>query len=239
LILLRSDALTNVSADTEWQDNKKILLGTDGDFWMEFDGSATYFKSVKHGAKFSLQGENDSGITKIMFEADPDIWAGLYYGGFRRIETKADGAKVTGKLELTDAGSKFYSPVGGEDSGGTWHPVTNPSTGFLGAKTSGWTADSFSGGWQVDFSSVVPAGTKAVRVSMYISAALGDLYWRKDGDANISNTPGASGEWSHRVQTNTNHTVVEVWLSAAYKAQFAVSNVNQDIYLAYPVEYMI
>jgi hypothetical protein len=131
--------------------------------------------------------------------------------------------------------------VAGEPSGGTWHPVLNPGTGWFASKTSGWTADSFSDGLSVDFSSVVPAGTKAVRVYAFLSGTGGGLYYRKNGDTNISNTPIASGENSHGLfwlPANCG-SLVAVWLSTSYVAQFAIYDVNIDLYISYPVEYML
>jgi len=137
----------------------------------------------------------------------------------------------------------LYAPVSGEPSGGTWHKVSDPATGGIASKTSGWTADSFSGGLTVDFSSVVPSGTKAVRVSIMNFTAGGVLYSRKGGDTNISDTPNTSNEYSHWILLNPTDTYfvaqVVIWLSATYTADFAVSIDTMDIQIAYPLEYLI
>jgi len=136
----------------------------------------------------------------------------------------------------------LYAPVSGEPSGGTWHKVSDPGLWWLASKQSGWTPDSFSGGLTVDFSAVVPAGTKAVRVAIWNGGAPSEIYWRKGNDGNISNTPGASGEFSHFIMSaNENATVGEIWLSASYTADFAATEAagETDLYLTYPVEYMI
>jgi len=121
-----------------------------------------------------------------------------------------------------------------------WHKIADPAIGWLASKTTGWTADSFSGGLEVDFSAVVPVGTKAVRVFIRNSTDTGTIYYRKWGDPNISNTPEASGEESHglaRVGAGY-YFVAVLWLSSDYKVQIAVTNTAQDIYIAYPVEWL-
>jgi len=121
----------------------------------------------------------------------------------------------------------------------TWHKITDPSTGWLASKTSGWTADSFSGGLEVDFSSVVPAGTKAVRCFVNRVTGNGTLYWRKSDDSNILNTPNASTEYSHRFLRQGDYdAVVVLWLSSDYKVQIATTDTGDDLYIAYPVEYL-
>ncbi len=121
-----------------------------------------------------------------------------------------------------------------------WYKIADPSTGWLASKGSGWTADSFTGGLEVDFSAVVPANTKAVRIVIHEEGTFANAYYRKSGDSNISNTPDASGEWSHLIcTTNVPDMQATIWLSVDYKAQFAVNGTDTNLYLAYPVEYML
>jgi len=120
----------------------------------------------------------------------------------------------------------------------SWHKFEDPATGWLASKTSGWTADSFSGGLEVDFSAIVPVGTKAVRVVFYQTISLSSTYWRKSGDTNISNTPNATGEFSHYVNVNDYLGQIGVWLSSDYKVQFAAADVSVDLYISYPVEWL-
>jgi len=122
----------------------------------------------------------------------------------------------------------------------TWKKITDPDTGWLSSKTAGWTADSFSGGLEVDFSSAVPAGTKAVRVMIQQSGTHSNIAYRKSGDTNISNTPIASQEWSHLLLDTSFGRLpgAVIWLSSDYKAQFAVGDVNTDLSIAYPIEYL-
>ena len=148
------------------------------------------------------------------------------------------------------SGNSNQSPVPAEPGMGEWHKIEDPAVQWLASKTSGWTANSFSTGASaltVDFSSVVPSGTKAVLVTcgLYTSSAYPTAYWRKNGDTNISTAPSGSSETSHivgRAEATTNATVyrqVQVDLSTDYKVQFAVSHADMDVYLSYPIKYMI
>ena len=145
--------------------------------------------------------------------------------------------------------NSWQQPIDAEPGGGTWHPIEDPGTGYLASKTSGWTADSFSTSTTsltVDFSSVVPAGSRAVRTGILLVEVTqsNDLYYRKDGDTSLSTNPNGSSEFSHRL-VSFNHAPDqdahqhEIWLSTGYKAQFAVRQTSGDVYVSYPSEYMI
>ena len=144
--------------------------------------------------------------------------------------------KCTGNTtaDITDGGTDTII-LGG------WHKIANPPTGWLASKIAGWTADQFTpGGLEVDFSAQVPADTLAVRVVLMQVTTLSWIYYRKSGDANISNTPNASGEVSHLLLAlNEGVAQAVIWLSTDYKAQFAVTDVLTDLYVAYPIEYYI
>lgn len=136
--------------------------------------------------------------------------------------------------------NSWQQPNTAEPGGATWHKVENPGTGWFASKTAGWTADSFSGGLTVDFSSVVPVGTRAVVARLYNAVTSGDVFARKGGDSNISNTPSASSEVSHQEMVQGQHGPPSVfWLSATYTVDIAVTNTGQDIYVAYPREYLL
>ena len=140
--------------------------------------------------------------------------------------------------------NSWQQPNTDEPGGGTWHKVSDPTTGWFASMAAGWTADRFTsatGGMEVDFSSVVPAGTRAVRVYLQNDTAAGTVFARKEGDANVTNTPSASNEHSHRVLTGAATTGAQVvlWLSATYKAELAVTSTSQDVYVAYPLEYLL
>ncbi len=137
------------------------------------------------------------------------------------------------------------TPFPAEPGGGQWHKYEDPSTGLFASKTAGWTADSFSSGFEVDFSSLKREGMRAVRVFGYCvhATAVGGWFYRKGGDTNISNTPIAAGERSHELGVanagGITSGLFEIWLSSDYKAQFAVAHVNYDIYIAPPIEYLL
>lgn len=120
-----------------------------------------------------------------------------------------------------------------------WYKFADPATGWKASKTTWATPDSFSAGLEVTFSEV-PAGAKAVRVLIYQSGTFSNVYYRKSGDANISNTPNATLEVSHQVGTESDRAALTpIWLSADYKAQFTVVNINTNLYIAYPAEYLL
>jgi len=125
---------------------------------------------------------------------------------------------------------------------GEWKPVENPGTGWLASKTAGWTADRLStatGGMAVDFSSVVPAGTRAVKV-VVLQATPSSVWSRAAGDTEISNTPSASSEWSAYIMSSSeNLKVSDLALSTDYRAEIAVSNTATDISVAYPRWYSL
>jgi len=155
----------------------------------------------------------------------------------------ADSAKLDGHLPGSGNGldaDKLDGLHASELGGSSWTKIEDPDTGWLSSKTAGWTADSFSGGLEVDFSDVVPAGTKAVRVAIALKTLNGRVWYRKAGDTNISNTPGASEEHSHMaLEAASGRTrQVVIWLSSGYKAQFTVASTSQDLYIAYPIEYL-
>ncbi len=139
--------------------------------------------------------------------------------------------------------NSFQQPIDAEPGGGQWHKFEDPGTGSIASKTSGWTADSFSGGFEVDFSSVKREGMRAVRCRIFKAGISGFGAWaRASGDANISNTPVASFENSQQIIADAGvevNKVVALWLSSDYKVQFAVQHVDMDLYVAYPKEYML
>ena len=122
----------------------------------------------------------------------------------------------------------------------TWHKFDDPPTGVKASKTAGWTADSFSGGLEVTFTEC-PAGTKAVLCAVTQAGTLSTIYIRASGDTNISNTPNANTEYHCRpgLSSATNYILTVIWLSGTLKAQFAVTNVNTDLYVVYPQGYLL
>jgi len=127
-----------------------------------------------------------------------------------------------------------------------WHKFDNPATGTKFSKTDAWTADSFSSGIELTYSEA-PIGSLAVRNVIAITGTTGGetLYYRKSGDTNISNTPDASTEYSHRViyvvapatpDWNTGQFVL--YLSDDLKVQIASRFTTLDLFVFYPIEYL-
>ena len=138
--------------------------------------------------------------------------------------------------------NSWQQPIDAEPGGGQWHLIANPGTGWLASKTAGWTADRLStatGGMGVDFSSVVPVGTRAVLVNVRNDNS-GNLFYRAKGDTEISNTPSGSSEYSHQIRYGgAGQHVNQLWLSTGYEIEIAVTGTTQDVYVAYPIEYML
>lgn len=114
----------------------------------------------------------------------------------------------------------------------SWRRVTNPPTGYMYTKTSGWTADTWV---TVDVSAYVTAGTKAIKVIINVSTTSGKIFTRPYNDTNISSTPQASSEWScivARIADTYQEATID--LSSDYKFDIAVENVNSDVNISYP-----
>jgi len=120
-----------------------------------------------------------------------------------------------------------------------WHKISDPTVDTKASKTAGWTADQFTpGGLEVTFSEA-PIGTIAIRSAIQEASTLSAVYWRKSGDSNISNTPNASLEYSHRLLISGGAFLqAEIWLNSALQAQFAVVNVDTDLLVYYPMGYL-
>lgn len=139
--------------------------------------------------------------------------------------------------------NSWQQPEDTEPGGATWHKVADPSTGWFDSKTSGWTADSFStgaSGMDVDFSPVIFAGTRCVRVWVAQAGTQSAVYSRPSGDTRISTDPDNSGEYSHSIlNAEDDGILAEIWLSTDYRAQFSVNNTGTDLYVAYPRDYQL
>ena len=71
LSAVRTNALSNVSADTEWQDNKSIYLGTGADYRMYHNSNHhTYFQNRNHGKGTYFQSEDSAGTNRAMVYLD-------------------------------------------------------------------------------------------------------------------------------------------------------------------------
>ncbi|KKN63351.1 hypothetical protein LCGC14_0502990 [marine sediment metagenome] len=120
-----------------------------------------------------------------------------------------------------------------------WHKFNNPATGAKVSKTTGWTADQFTpGGFEITFSEA-PIGSIAVRDVISQGGTQSTIFYRKSGDTNISNTPSGSSELSHVLMFSDDDVIQGVyWMSSDLKIQIAVTNVNTDVNVQYPIEYL-
>lgn len=138
--------------------------------------------------------------------------------------------------------NSWQQPNPAEPALGEWHKIENPGTGWLAQKTAGWTADRFTvatGGMEVDFSSVVPVGTRAVLIAMRLATTSSVVWTRRHSDTEIANTPSASSEESAQIASAIGRRRIPVALSTDYKIEMAVGNVGTDIYISYPTWYML
>jgi len=120
-----------------------------------------------------------------------------------------------------------------------WHKIDDPATGYSATKTGGWTADQFTpGGFEVTFAAI-PLGSIAVQCLLQQYATRGGVYWRKAGDAKVSNTPNADVEQSHYIfDSQVSIDVMLFWISDDFKIELAVTNVLTDIRFGYPSAYL-
>lgn len=120
-----------------------------------------------------------------------------------------------------------------------WQKVADPATGWLASRISWPTPDSFSSGLEVDFSSAVPAGSRAALCYIQFDVGVSAAAYRKSGDGNISNTPFASQEWSHIINNlNKMGKMCVLWMSNDYKCQFTVAADGTYLYIAYPIGFI-
>ena len=99
--LIRSNADDNVSAHTEWQDDKQIRLGNSADFRMYHasSNSHTYFQNVHHGKNTYFQNEDLEGTNHAMIYMRGDTsnpYLQLFQNGSERLRTLSGGVGVTG-----------------------------------------------------------------------------------------------------------------------------------------------
>jgi hypothetical protein len=157
-------------------------------------------------------------------------------------ETDTLSGKIGDGATAYNSLTYFYRglPVAGEPSLGTWHPILDPSTGYLATKTAGWTADRFtaaSGGMEVDFTGTIPVGAYAVLVSILQATDAGITFARREGDPNVSNTPVTNDEYSQVVCSQIGRYRMVLFLSANQKAEIAVASATEDISISYPCAY--
>ena len=101
---IRSDANTNVSAHTEWQDNQEVRLGNAADFRMYFNGADTVFRSYAHAnGDIVFQGETSAGTNQNIMLLKTDstaTYVNLRYNNNTSLETTNDGIDVSGIIKV-------------------------------------------------------------------------------------------------------------------------------------------
>lgn len=149
------------------------------------------------------------------------------------------GALLTTPILTTPTFTALDATVG---TGLIWYPIINPGLSWFANKTSWSGVNSFvTAGYylELDFSSIVPVGTRAVIVTLNNLGDGGWVYWKAEGDTNISNTPHSDEELSHGQgwSGSTIGQTVQVAIninSSTRKARMTVATATQDIYISYP-----
>jgi len=119
-----------------------------------------------------------------------------------------------------------------------WHKFDNPGVGSFDSKVDVWNVDNFTTGLTVTYT-MMPIGSVALKeVCQQSSGVVGNIYYRKNGDTNISNTPVATGEASHLISNINGALQTVMYFSYDFKVQFAVSSNAVDLYLFHPIEYL-
>jgi len=136
------------------------------------------------------------------------------------------------------------TPFPEEHAGGQWHHShLLVEQGWFASKTSGWVADNFpdaSGGFEVNFRSLVPEGTNAVEAVIYQLTAKGFVWVREKGESDISETPQADDENSHLLlDAGSSLAVRTLWIGHDYSIELAVSDSAIDLYVAFVKAYML
>jgi hypothetical protein len=202
---------------------------------MAWNTSTVTLGSVTKKSDYDRLRLNDQTIASSTFTFNgPKVWNGLQTINsatlFKKKITFTATAIFNGN-RLNSAGERIYN----------WYKVVNPSTGYFKEKTDAWNTDNFTTGWTVDFSTVVTAGTIAVKCAIYLDCAGAgqNIYARKYGDTNISNTPNASAEYSSKIfycDAKNIVLIITLWLDSSYRCQIAADRNDPNVYISYPIE---
>jgi len=95
-----------------------ILFGTDVSR-IYHDDTDFFIRSLKHGGRIIMQGENAAGSNKALIYADPDGAVDFYYAGVKKFETTSVGATVTGRITANTAVAAGYAGFFFNDGGFT------------------------------------------------------------------------------------------------------------------------
>ena len=103
------DGSSTTEMYTIWKDKSRIAVGNSKDLQLYHDGSNSYIKSSTGWLNMPTSGSGISMANSDFSKQLARFWVNgaseLYYDGTIRLETVSDGAKVTGKLDITGANS--------------------------------------------------------------------------------------------------------------------------------------
>ncbi len=101
---IRSDALTEVTSSTEWQDNQKAMFGNDGDLQIYHTGSTAFIDNNTGNLVLSCNVDDDDGGNIVLrakaneqsIVCNDDGSVKLFFDNDPKLETKAHGSTTTG-----------------------------------------------------------------------------------------------------------------------------------------------
>lgn len=138
---IRSDAASNVSDHTEWQDNAQIRLGNGADFRLYHDGTNTILRNHKVGSNTYIQSEDNAGTNHAMIYLRGDTsapYVQLYYDGGEVMRTSSGGITITNNISSSGINTSSTQVVLGGSS------FTNMSNAVSVAIGSAWMSSSAS-----------------------------------------------------------------------------------------------
>ena len=95
----------SLHANTTWEDNNRLLIGTGGDLQLYHDASHSYIVDSGTGnlkiaaSQVDILGGSDGAETMATFVDNGAV--SLYYDNSKKFETTANGASVTGDLQVS------------------------------------------------------------------------------------------------------------------------------------------
>ena len=101
---IRSDAFTEVTSNTEWQDSKKAMFGNDEDLQIYHDGTKALIVNNTGNLLIRSNVDDDDGGNIVLqaksgedsIVCNDDGSVKLFYNALNKIETNVDGATTTG-----------------------------------------------------------------------------------------------------------------------------------------------
>ncbi|MBD3587214.1 MULTISPECIES: hypothetical protein [Salinimonas] len=114
---IRSNAYDAVNANTRWEDNREIRLGSSSDMRLKHDGSNSiidnytgnlYLRNLSGGREIYLQGTTSGGQrhTAVMVDSSSYVRARLMYNGSSKLYTESNGVRVSGDMNVTSGDLK-------------------------------------------------------------------------------------------------------------------------------------